>query len=160
VQRLLHVGQPRLGGRVALAADVRIGERTLRVYSVHFDSGNRGRGPRRAELYREAQAKELIEDASGIHQGVAIGGDMNVGRSLRSLREVEGGEPTTSALVEAGYEDAHATLPVGERVTTDSGVAIDLIFGRGVRFIAAGIGPRAVWGGLSDHLPVWARISL
>ncbi len=160
MQRVLRAGEPRLGGRVALAADVRIGERMLRVYSVHFDSGHRGHGAQGADAYREAQARELIEDASRLRQGVVIGGDMNVGRYLRSLGEDGPREPTTHALVEAGYEDAHAALPVGERVTTDSGVAIDLIFGRGVRFTAAGVGPRVVWGGLSDHLPVWARVSL
>ncbi len=178
VQRILHVGQPRLGGRVALAADVRIGERTLRVYSVHFDSPTLlsrieskasswrtlsrrgGRGSRESEAYPEAQAKELIEDASGLTQGVVIGGDMNVPRYVGPGREDEASEPATSALVKAGYEDAHAALPATERVTTDSGVVIDLIFGRGVRFIAAGVGPRAVWGGLSDHLPVWARVRI
>ena len=85
-----------------------------------------------------------------------MGGDMNVIGYLRSDEP----EPVTSALVEAGYEDAHAALPLGERVTTDSGLAIDLMFGRGVRFLEAGVGPRAVWEGLSDHLPVWARVGL
>lgn len=157
LQRILHVGEPRLGGRVAVAADVRIGERMLRVYSVHFESGHRGRSP---DAYREAQARELIEDASELHQGVVIGGDMNVGRYLGLRGEGGSREPTTSALVEAGYEDAHAALPGGERVTTDSRAAVDLIFGRGVRFTGAGVGPRAVWGGLSDHLPVWARVGI
>ena len=174
VQRVLHIGQPRLGGRVALAADVRIGEQTLRAYSVHFDSPTLlsriearasswrtlsrlgGRGSRDSEAYREAQVGELIEDASGLSQGVVIGGDMNVIRYLRSDEP----EPATGALLEAGYADAHAALPAGERATTDSGWAIDLIFGRGVRFTAAGVGPRAFWGGLSDHLPVWARVTL
>ena len=160
VQRILHVGQPRLGGRVALAADVQIGERMLQVYSVHFESGQRGRGPRGPDAYREAQARELIDDASGLHQGVVIGGDMNVSRYLGLSGDDESREPTTRALFEAGYEDAHAALPPGERVTTDSGVAIDLIFGRGVRFTGSGVGAREVWGGLSDHLPVWARVSL
>jgi endonuclease/exonuclease/phosphatase family metal-dependent hydrolase len=160
VQRILHVGEPRLGGRVALAADVRVGERMLRVYSVHFESGHRGRGPGSPDAFREAQARELIEDASELQRGVVIGGDMNVGRYLGLRGEDESREPTTSALVEAGYEDAHAALPRGERVTTDSGVAVDLIFGRGVRFTGGGVGPRGVWGGLSDHLPVWARVSL
>ncbi len=160
VQRILHVGQPRLGGRVALAADVRIGERMLRVYSVHFESGRRGHGSRAPDAYREAQARELIEDASELHGGVVIGGDMNVSRYLGLRGEDGSREPTTSALVGAGYEDAHAALARGERVTTDSGVAVDLIFGRGVRFTGAGVGPREVWGGLSDHLPVWASVSL
>jgi len=74
--------------------------------------------------------------------------------------EVDREDRVPAKLLEPVTEDAHAALPVGERVTTDSGVAIDLIFGRGVRFTAAGVGPRAVWGGLSDHLPVWARVSL
>lgn len=160
VQRILHLGQPRLGGRVALAADVRVGERMLRVYSVHFESGRRGRGSSSPDAHREAQARELIEDVSELQRGVVIGGDMNVGRYLGLRGQDESHEPATSALVEAGYEDAHAALPRGERVTTDSGAAIDLIFGRGVRFAESGVGPREVWRGLSDHLPVWARISL
>ena len=160
VQRILRVGEPRLGGRVALTADVRIGDRMLRVYSVHFDSGDRGHGPNGPDAYREAQAKELIEDASGLHQGVVIGGDMNVSRYLGLRGKDESREPATSALIEAGYEDAHAALPRAGRVTTDSGVAIDLIFGRGVSFTGSGVGPRGVWGGLSDHLPVWASVSL
>ena len=156
-QRTLHVGEPRLGGRVALAADVRIGERMLRVYSVHFESGHRGGGP---DAYREAQARELIEDASELERRVVIGGDMNVSRYL-GLRYDDGTpEPATSALIAAGYRDAHEALPRGERVTTDSGVAIDLIFGRGVSFTESGVGPRGIWGDLSDHLPVWARVSL
>ena len=160
VQRVLHVGEPRLGGRVALAADVRIGERMLRVYSVHFESGHRGHGASSSDAYREAQARELIEDASELQRGVVIGGDMNVGRYLELRAGDESPEPATRALVEAGYEDAHAALPRGERATTDSGLAIDLIFGLGVRFAGSGVGPRGVWGGLSDHLPVWARLSL
>ena len=160
VQRVLRVGQPRLGGRVALTADIRIGERMLRVYSVHFESGLRGSGPNGPDAYRKAQARELIDDASGLHQGVVIGGDMNVGRYLGFRGEGGPREPITEALVEAGYQDAHTPLPRNDRVTTDSGVAIDLIFGRSVRFAESGVGSRQVWGGLSDHLPVWARLVL
>lgn len=160
VQRVLHVGQPRLGGRVALAADVRIGERLLRVYSVHFESGGGGHGSGGADAYREAQARELIADASDLQRGVVIGGDMNVGRYLGRCGEDESREPTTSALAEAGYEDAHAALARDERVTTNSGVAIDLIFGRGLRFAGSGVGPGGIWGDLSDHLPAWARVGI
>ncbi|HEY5625016.1 MAG TPA: endonuclease/exonuclease/phosphatase family protein, partial [Dehalococcoidia bacterium] len=82
LQRILHVGEPRLGGRVALAADVLIDERLLRVYSIHFESGQRGQGPHSPDAYREAQARELIDDASELDRGVVIGGDMNVSRYL------------------------------------------------------------------------------
>ena len=159
-QRILYVGQPRLGGRVALSADIRIGDRMIRAYSVHFESGHRGQGSRGSDAYREAQAEELIEDSSGLDQCVIIGGDMNVGRYLALRGQDKSPEPVTEALVEAGYEDAHAPLPRDERVTTGSGLAIDLIFGRGVEFTASGVGPRKVWGSLSDHLSVWARVSL
>lgn len=154
VQRILRVGEPRLGGRVALAADVRIGERTLRVYSVHFESGGGS-----AE-YREAQLKELTDDAADLQGGVVIGGDMNVSRYLAVRGDEKSPERATGALLQAGYEDAHATLPQDERATSDSGVAIDLIFGRGISFTGSGIGPRRIWGSLSDHLPVWASVSL
>jgi endonuclease/exonuclease/phosphatase family metal-dependent hydrolase len=154
VQRILRVGEPRLGGRVALAADVRVGDRLLRVYSVHFESGDRG------DAYRADQARELVEDAADLQRGVVLGGDMNVGR-YPGLRAGDASrEAAIGALVEGGYEDAHATLPREGRVTTDSGAVMDLIFGRGVGFAASGVGPGEVWGGLSDHLPVWARLSL
>ncbi len=154
VQRVLRVGEPRLGGRVALAADVRIGERTLRVYSVHFESGGGSGG------LRESQAQELIDDAADLPGDVVIGGDMNVSRYLGDGGDERPLEPATGALLQAGYQDAHAALPPRDRATSDSGVAIDLIFGRGLSFTASGIGPRRIWGGLSDHLPVWASVGL
>jgi endonuclease/exonuclease/phosphatase family metal-dependent hydrolase len=155
VQRFLHVGEPRLGGRVALAADVRIGDRLLRLYSVHFESGA-------ADHFRVPQVQELIEDAADVTHGVLIGGDMNVGRYL-GLRRFPGEpatDPVTETLFAAGYADAHAAIPRDQRATTDSGVPIDLTFGRRVEFTGSGIGPRDVWGGLSDHLPVWARVKV
>jgi endonuclease/exonuclease/phosphatase family metal-dependent hydrolase len=175
-QRVLRVGEPRLGGRVALAADVLIGERKLRVYSVHFDSlrigervlrllsvqfdrGNRRRGSRWSDAYHEAQARELMDDASGLRSGVVMGGDMNIASFPRELGKNGSLVPATRALVEAGYPDAHAALPASERVTQKYGVVCDLIFGRGVRFTAAGVGKRAIWRGLSDHLPVWASVA-
>lgn len=41
-QRLLRLGQPRLGGRVAVSADVRVGDTVVRLYAVHFESGRGG----------------------------------------------------------------------------------------------------------------------
>ena len=157
-QRVLRVGQPRFGGRVAVAADVRIGERLLRVYAVHFESGHLRFGPRARDGYRVAQAGELVDDAAGLEHGVVIGGDMNVVGFLESLRDGGAEEPTTAELAGAGFADAHATLAPSERITTDDDLVIDLIVGRGVRFAESGIGRRATWGGLSDHLPVWTRL--
>lgn len=157
-QRLLRVGQPRRGGRVALTADVRVGERLLRVYSVHFESGRVNFGPRKRADFRHAQVVELVDDAADAGMSVVIGGDMNVVGYLGSDDGHNSQEPATRALLAADFVDAHVDLPFSERVTTDSGVVIDLIVGRGVQFTGFGVGPRDVWGGLSDHLPVWARV--
>ena len=151
---VLRIGEPRLGGRMALAADVRIGRLLLRVYSVHFESG------RHFAAHRREQALELIGDAGDLPHPTVIGGDMNVGAYLADLREGTAGEPVTQAFAERGWHDAHAALPAAERVTTNSGAVIDLIMGSGPRFTEAGIGPAATWANLSDHRPVWARISL
>lgn len=159
-QRILRIGEPRLGGRMAISADVRMGEKLLRVYAVHFESGSRSDGGHTADVYREGQVKELIEDASGVPHGVVIGGDMNTGRYLNRLRAGPSAEPVTDALFDAGYEDAHSFLPASHRATSTSHVAIDLIFGRGVAVSDSGIGPTHVWGGLSNHLPVWTRVRI
>jgi hypothetical protein len=97
-------------------------------------------------------------DTAGVEHGVIIGGDMNVRGYIGVLKGERPSERATAALFAPGYADAHASLAVEERITTDSSVAIDLVFGRGVRFTGAGLGPREAWGGLSDHLPAWARV--
>lgn len=158
VQRTLRVGQPRLGGRVAIGADLRIGERLLRCYAVHFESGRGGRGKRSRDGYRQSQAAELIDAGIGTQHGVVIGGDMNVLGYLQNDRPAP--EPTIRLLLDAGFVDAHAPMPRPDRITTDTDRTIDLIVGRAVRFIDAGVGPREIWGNLSDHLPVWARVRL
>lgn len=152
LQRLFRIGEPRLGGRAALAADVKVGERYLHLYSVHFESG------RTNDRYRDDQACELVEDAGLNPHGVIIGGDMNTSEYLGDLREGTANDGATRVLREAGYTDAHATLPPDARITTPSGAVIDLIFGKKVSFIQAGVGVAEEWEGLSDHYPVWARV--
>jgi endonuclease/exonuclease/phosphatase family metal-dependent hydrolase len=152
-QRLLRVGEPRMGGRMALAADLRIGERYLHLYSLHLES-------RHEDEYRSVQSAEVAEDGLRQQFGVIAGGDLNCVRYIDDLRMGTSDDPVTQALIQRGYVDAHATLPVEDRVTTRSGVAIDLIVGRGVTFLGAGIGSKDKWGELSDHLPVWAKLRL
>jgi hypothetical protein len=85
---------------------------------------------------------------------------MNSGAYLGDLREGTKKDSATLALFARGYEDAHAALAPDDRITTRSGVVIDLLFGKGVRFLEVGIGKKERWGDLSDHLPVWARLQL
>jgi endonuclease/exonuclease/phosphatase family metal-dependent hydrolase len=151
---ILNIGEPRLGGRVALAADVKVGEHLLRVYSVHFESG------RGHDDHRLAQARELMDDAGGLPFPALIAGDMNVSAYRDDLRGGARDEPVTQAFFQREWVDAHAALPPSERITTESGVVIDLIMGHGVAWTDAGVGAPAVWRGLSDHLPVWAKLRL
>jgi endonuclease/exonuclease/phosphatase family metal-dependent hydrolase len=152
-QRLLHVGEPRLGGRVAVAADVKVGDRYLHLYSLHLES-------RGSDEYRPAQAAEVAEDALRQPFDSIIGGDLNSAAYLDDLRNETTKDVVTQALLQRGFTDAHAGLEAEDRITTQSGVVIDLIFGRDVSFLDAGIGDRNKWGELSDHLPVWARVRL
>ncbi len=153
-QRIFHVGEPRLGGRMAIAADVRVGERLLRVYSVHFESGWL------ADDFRQAEVGELIDDAAKVPHGMLIGGDMNCGGYISVLKGEHDREPVTDALFASGYADAHADLPVETRITTRSHAIIDLVFGRGVQFGEGGVAPHVFWDDLSDHYPVWAKLRL
>jgi endonuclease/exonuclease/phosphatase family metal-dependent hydrolase len=151
---MLRIGEPRMGGRMALAVDVRVGQRYLHLYSVHFESG------RTNGRFRDDQALELVEAANLAPHGVVIGGDMNTSEYLGDLRNGTVSDGATRVFFEAAYADAHAALPAEERITTPSGVVIDLIFGKGVAFAGAGIGRPEEWAGLSDHYPVWARVRL
>lgn len=152
-----HPREPRLGGAVSLRAGVQWGEDVLQLYSVHFDSGLRNDG------LRASQARELVADASAHTGPVVFGGDMNAFPYAVDVRLGTQLDPTTRALRRAGYRDAHAALPARRRGTTDRkfGVrgVIDLLWTRGLRSEAAGVvGPRRA-GGLSDHFPVWARLT-
>lgn len=159
LQRAVGIGQPRLGGRIAVAADARVGDSLLRLYSVHFESGRRGRGHSNRDQIRRSQALEVAADASGVPHPVLIGGDMNVAGYLGTLSGVRS-EPATSLLFEDGFVDAHMSLDPQQRISSDSGIVIDLVVGRGVTFVDAGVGSASRWGDLSDHLPIWTRVAL
>lgn len=152
-QRLFRIGEPRLGGRMALAADLDIGGRLLRVYVVHFESKG-------GDDFRPAQAAEVGEDGLQAPDAVLIGGDMNFG-AYRSY--IENGEPADAgaqSLLGRGYIDAHASLPLDQRFTTQGGGIIDCLFIRGISSVDVGVGSGERWDALSNHRPVWARVSL
>lgn len=150
-QATFRVGEPRLGGRMALAADVKVGERLLRVYAVHFES--------KGSVYRAAQAAELASDGDGAGGPVVIGGDMNFGAYARELAG-EGEDIGAAALVERGYADAHAVLPLDQRYTTPRHGVVDCIFVKGMEVVERRVGTGERWDGVSDHRPIWARLAL
>jgi endonuclease/exonuclease/phosphatase family metal-dependent hydrolase len=143
-------GEPRLGGRMALSADVVLGERRLRAYTLHLESG-----PADGDV-RARQASELLTDV-GSEGVVVVGGDTNFhlyGADLLLGSALESGAFRLRAF---GFRDAHEALPVTARGTHLRWLVIDLLLGRGLHFESPGLCPAARCGELSDHLPVWAR---
>ncbi len=147
--------EPRLGGRIAVAADVQIGQRIVHVYSVHFesDAGEQHRGP---------QAVETAEDA--LTQGglSLIGGDFNAGMVMLDQQLGVQQDQTLKAFLDRGFFDAHASIPYEDRTTTshDVSLILDYIVASRNVVVNAGIGDAQEYGSLSDHLPVWVRIDL
>jgi glycerophosphoryl diester phosphodiesterase len=153
--------EPRLGGRVAIAADVKVGEDLIRAYSVHFDSGANQEDSKN----RISQAEELVEQAGEItDRPVVIGGDFNtISYTAEVLLEGKNNR-AVHAILDAGFQDAHASLHPLKRGTTgrEYGVRgiIDLVFMRGAHVEESGICRPRACGQFSDHLPVWTRIRI
>jgi endonuclease/exonuclease/phosphatase family metal-dependent hydrolase len=127
----------RIGGtqRIAVAATVRIGERRLRVYSLHLAT-QVGNGPQA----RRQQFEAVLADADSFPRAL-IGGDFNSEESPRIA-------------VERGYD-----WPTIDAPATTSSWAIDHLVVRGLR--AAGEGSVGViphGKEASDHRPLWARL--
>jgi endonuclease/exonuclease/phosphatase family metal-dependent hydrolase len=146
-------GEPRLGGRSFVSADVAIGDDLLRVVSVHFESE-----PASWATVLPDQALEAAE--AGLVDGPAVvGGDTNIPGYQFDLARDDGiiEDPSAAAIFGLGYDDAHATLPIEARPTRGTFV-IDLIFGRGLRFSAPEVCDPTVCDPLSDHEAVWVEI--
>ncbi len=119
--------------RAVTEATVLVGERRVRVYSVHVETQLRLGGSARRD-----QVEAILQDASGSPDPVIIAGDLN-SRGLAPLFE------------KAGYawltRDVHDTVGWFD---------FDHVFARGLRPAgspAAGVEDNR---GASDHRPVWA----
>ncbi len=149
--------EPRVGGAVTVVCDLDVAGAPLRACAVHLDSRLSGRPLRRA------QAHDLALDAGSAPGPVVLGGDFNCYAYGLDLWLGTRLDATLPPLRAAGLRDAHAGLPPWRRATTDRshGVrgVIDLVLARGLVVEAAGVVPPRRAGGLSDHLPVWARFA-
>lgn len=146
--------EPRLGGRVAIAADMRVGDRLLRLYAAHLESNP-------PMTIRDAQVREILDDAADVFYPVVVGGDLNTYDMVFALfGGVE--DQNMRAFREAGFRDAHAALPLAERATAFEQIplVIDLLYARGVATRDPGVCPGARCDALSDHRPVWATVAL
>lgn len=145
----------RLGGRIAVSADIQVGDRYLHLTSVHLASGLADQD------VRAAQAAETVARHAEATWPVIIGGDTNAGLYIVDLSSGSDTDSVTQAWLSAGYADAHDSIPPEERATApEYGFVLDLIFGRGVDFSQPGICTGAPCEGLSDHSPVWATATM
>lgn len=135
---LPHEGYNRGQRRTATGADVRVGERLVRGYSVHLETLF---GMSASE--RRDQAGAVIEDAAGWNGPLVIAGDMNDA----SIPE---------------YFEAHgfrwATREAGASMLF---LALDHVFLRGLTAFSAAIRSGVEDPiGASDHKPVWVEAPL
>jgi endonuclease/exonuclease/phosphatase family metal-dependent hydrolase len=146
--------EPRLGGRVALSADVQVGDTLVHLYSVHFESSL-------AEEPRSQQAHEIATHGLSRPYTVIVGGDFNSG--YLSVGLTLGGEldQTLASFTAAGYHDAHSALSPAERVTApENDFILDVLVSSPGRLINPVVGPSEHWDALSDHRPIQATLRL
>ena len=133
--------QERLGGRIALAAEVSIQGVSIICYNLHLES-------RSNDELRLAQLNEVLQDTAVYDptQLVVVAGDLNLNASK---------SPITAALVGAGFRDVVPTTRVATtpaRHLLEAGRHIDWAFVRGPAQADAGKVHRSVRG--SDHYPI------
>lgn len=152
--------QSRIGGRILLQADLRIGRGLppVRVYSLHFSSGMEdGR-------VRNLQAAEVVVDAGSFVGPVIAGGDLNAALYLPGLADPAHLETSIRTFEQAGFQDAHRALPAEERPTfpleDGPGLVLDLILYRGLSLRSSGVCREARCRTASDHLPIHASLEL
>lgn len=139
--------QERLGGRMALVADVHIAEQTILTYNLHLES-------RGDDRLRQAQLGEVLEDARNYRpeMPMILAGDLNVDASTERIATV-----MKKAHFQNGMGARHLlTRPA--RSIFESGRSVDAMFTHGpirVTHLSVHREIRA-----SDHYPLCAKIDL
>ncbi len=133
--------QERLGGRIALVAEVNVAGSRVVVYNLHLESkGN--------DKLRFSQVEEVLSDVARQDPGcqVVVAGDFNLDASK---------DNAASAFAEAGFQDAVAaprTATTPSRGLLEPGRRIDWAFVRGPIRAASGRVHSQVKA--SDHYPI------
>ena len=133
--------QERLGGRIALVAEINVAGSRLITYNLHLES-------RANDELRVSQIQEVLSDAASQNPQfpVIIAGDFNVDASK---------DPAAVALTTAGFQDAvtlRGAPTTPPRRLFESGHRIDWAFFRGP--IRAGSGQVHSRIKASDHYPL------
>jgi endonuclease/exonuclease/phosphatase family metal-dependent hydrolase len=133
--------QERLGGRIALAAEVEIAGLSIVTYNLHLES-------RASDELRLSQLEEVVRDAAAYDatRPLTISGDLNLNASKLGVTEV---------LARRGFRDAAPTARVATtppRHLLEGGRHIDWAFVRGPVLIDKSRVHNTVKG--SDHYPI------
>ena len=137
----LQTFQERLGGRVALAAEINIAGASTLCYNLHLES-------RSNDELRLSQLNEVLKDSTKYDSAclVILAGDLNLDASKPGI---------AGALARAGFRDAVPTARVATtpaRHLLEAGHHIDWAFLRGIGQAEAGKVHRSVTA--SDHYPI------
>jgi len=133
--------QERLGGRIALVAEINVAGRKVVTYNLHLES-------RGTDALRISQLGEVLSDATcyDAECPVIVAGDLNLDASR---------EPAAFAVAKAGFQDA-VTAPhtptTPSRDPFEKGRQIDWAFARGPARACSGQVHRRVKA--SDHYPI------
>jgi len=133
--------QRRLGGRIALVAEMDFAGRTLVVYDPHLESRSGGR-------IQDLQMEEILADAKRYPEGtpMIIAGDFNTKYNAKAMRE---------RLNADGWQSAFGSKSPKTHVIMFS---LDWIVVRGPLQIGEGKVEHGSQG--SDHLPISATVSI
>lgn len=134
--------QPRLGGRMALVAEVALGRGRLVIYDVHLES-------QADDQLRLAQLKEVVDDSLRYPPDtpILIAGDMNTHRAPSPLQKY---------LLSSGFRDACEGC--SHRATKPNGQTLDWIFSRGPIICSETRVHQNV--SASDHYPISTTLRL
>jgi len=132
--------QERIGGRIALVAEINVAGTKVVIYNLHLESKG-------DDDLRCAQVREVLSDAASQdpQRPVIVAGDLNLDASKGSV---------ASALAAAGFQDAVAAPPAPTRPSRmlEPGRRIDWAFTRGQIRAASGKVHNQVRA--SDHYPI------
>lgn len=142
----------RFGARMSLVADIKIGNKALKVHSTHLASDFFD------EAIRIEQTQEMLDDVASLDYPVVLGGDLNT-----NLYIFDQNTAAYSMITNAGYTDLHDELSTSDRVThvyEGIDLILDFIFARNCTAVQGKVGSEEIWDSYSDHLPVWGEIEL
>ena len=143
----LQTFQERLGGRIALAAEINVAEASMLCYNLHLES-------RSNDELRRTQLNEVLEDSAKHDSAclIILAGDLNLNASKPGIAE---------ALARAGFRKASPTTRLATtpaRHLLEAGRHIDWAFVRGPGEVGAGKVHRSVTA--SDHYPISFELRL